>query len=56
MWVKWVYFYSEVELAVVWHEAGKHTQLIKEEKQWVDGEMKHCISYQTKTLDPKAEK
>lgn len=29
MWVEWVYFHSEVELTVVWHEAGEDTQLDK---------------------------
>lgn len=33
--VKWVYFHGKIEWAVVWHEAGKHTQLEdrKEEKK-----------------------
>lgn len=35
VWVKWVYFHSKVERAVVWHKAGKDTQLdkIKQEKR-----------------------
>lgn len=37
--VKWVYFHSKIEWAVVWHEAGEHTQLEdrKEEKKriWI---------------------
>lgn len=30
--VKWVYFQSKVELAVVWLEAGEDTQLDKTER------------------------
>lgn len=33
VWVKWVYFYSKVELAVVWNEAGKNTHLDKAKKE-----------------------
>lgn len=32
MWVKWIYFYNEVELAVVWHETGEDAQLDREER------------------------